>query len=117
MQSGMKNATFASMAGLSRQINNFFAIWLPSLCLSNTKAENIYTVFAGGDDFYLIGPWLDMINIVPIIHQSFKKYVCNNDKVTFSIGMCMTRTGDDVINMSSMAEDALDSAKKRKINN
>ena len=66
---GLKNATFATMAGLSRQINNFFAVWLPWLCLSDKRAKNIYTVFAGGDDFYLIGPWLDMVNIVLLLRQ------------------------------------------------
>lgn len=113
LQSGSKQSTFATMAGLSRQINNFFAIWLPYLC--QTKAKNIYTVFAGGDDFYLIGPWLDMIEIIPTIRNKFAEYVCNNEKVTFSVGMCMTRSGDDAVNMSDMAESALESAKKREI--
>ena len=117
LQSGIKNTTFATMSGLSRQINNFFAIWLPSECLSESKAKNIYTVFAGGDDFYLIGPWLDMVEILPKIRRCFENYVCHNQRITFSVGMCMTRSGDDVVSMSSMAEDALDKAKKREIAN
>lgn len=116
LQSGTKHTTFATMAGLSRQINNFFAVWLPWLCQSELKARNIYTVFAGGDDFYLIGPWLDMVKILPVLRRKFAEYVCNNPKITFSVGMCMTRSGDDAVSMSDMAESALENAKKREVN-
>ena len=117
LQSGIKNTTFATMAGLSRQINNFFAIWLPWLCQTEDRAKNIYTIFAGGDDFYFVGPWFDMVQVLPQIRQRFADYVCHNSQITFSTGMCMTRSGDDVINMSSLAEDALEKAKCRKVEN
>lgn len=112
LQSGIKVPTFATLAGLSRQLNNFFTIWLPWLCQTEEKAKNTYTVFAGGDDFYLIGPWLDQIRIVPVLRSKFKEYVCNRDDITFSIGMCMTASGEDVVTMSDMAEEALEKAKK-----
>lgn len=112
LQNGIKVPTFATLAGLSRQLNNFFTIWLPWLCQTEEKANNIYTVFAGGDDFYLIGPWLDQIRIVLTLRSEFKRYVCNRDDITFSIGMCMTGSGEDVVTMSEMAEDALEKAKK-----
>lgn len=112
LQNGIKVPTFATLAGLSRQLNNFFTIWLPWLCQTEEKANNIYTVFAGGDDFYLIGPWFDQIRIVPTLRSEFKRYVCNRDDITFSIGMCMTGSGEDVVTMSEMAEDALEKAKK-----
>lgn len=112
LQNGIKTPTFATLAGLSRQLNNFFTIWLPYLCKTDAKARNIYTVFAGGDDFYLIGPWLDLVRIVPVLRQKFKEYVCNRDDITFSIGMCMTGSGEDVVTMSDMAENALEKAKK-----
>lgn len=112
LQSGIKTPTFATLAGLSRQLNNFFTIWLPWLCQTEENAKNIYTVFAGGDDFYLIGPWLDQIKIVPTLRGEFKKYVCNRDDITFSIGMCMAGSGEDVVTMSTMTEEALEKAKK-----
>lgn len=112
LQNGIKTPTFATLSGLSRQLNNFFTIWLPWLCRSKKDAANIYTVFAGGDDFYLIGPWLRQIRIVPVLRSKFKEYVCNRDDITFSIGMCMTSSGEEVVTMSTMVEDALENAKK-----
>lgn len=103
--------TFATFAQFSRQINNFFTIWLPHFQSTDSIGKNIYTIFAGGDDFYIVGPWLDLINFVPILKAKFTEYVCNRQDITFSAGMCMTRSGDDVVNMSSMVEDALEQAK------
>lgn len=110
LQKGFASPTFATLAGLSRQLNNFFTVWLPSLCETEEAAKDIYTVFAGGDDFYLIGPWLDMVKIVPALRQKFAEYVCNRDDITFSIGMCMNK-GDDAVTMSDMAEAALEQSK------
>lgn len=110
LQNGITKPTFATLAGLSRQLNNFFTIWLPCLCQTKDGAHDIYTVFAGGDDFYLIGPWLDMVKIVPTLREKFREYVCNRDDITFSIGMCMNK-GDDVVTLSDMAEEALEQSK------
>lgn len=109
-QKGFDSPTFATMAGLSRQLNNFFTVFLPYLCQEDERAKNIYTVFAGGDDFYLIGPWLDMARVVPTLRERFRKYVCDRDDITFSIGMCMNK-GDDAVTLSGMAEESLDKAK------
>jgi CRISPR-associated protein Csm1 len=52
---GLGSPTFAKTAAVSRQVNGFFAIYLPWLL--SREFTSIYTVFAGGDDFFLIGPW------------------------------------------------------------
>lgn len=117
MGAGVKRPTFATLAQLSRQINNFFTIWLPWFCRSESVAKNIYTVFAGGDDFYLVGPWLDMMKFVPVLHDKFAEYMCGRTEITFSLGMVMTRSGEDVACLSALAESALEHAKDRKDQN
>ena len=112
-QKGIKTPTFAILAQLSRQINDFFTVWLPAFQANNKIGKNIYTIFAGGDDFYLVGPWLDLLHFIPILRDKFAQYVCQRPDITFSVGMIMTRSGDDVINMSSMVEEALEQAKSR----
>lgn len=117
LQSGIKNPTFATMSQFSRQINDFFTVWLPYFQQTDARGKNIYTVFAGGDDFYLIGPWLDMLRFIPLLKEKFSEYVCNRPDITFSAGTCMTASGDDAVNMSSMAEASLDKAKSRRDKN
>ncbi|MEX5214292.1 MAG: type III-A CRISPR-associated protein Cas10/Csm1 [Nitrospiraceae bacterium] len=108
-QKGLEQPTFAKMAALSRQMNAFFAIWLPWLCQS--EFPNTYTVFAGGDDFFLIGPWRSTISLTQRLRASFKEYVAHNPGLHFSAGLSMTKPGLPVREMGRLAEEALDRAK------
>ncbi|MCF8210621.1 MAG: type III-A CRISPR-associated protein Cas10/Csm1 [Rhodoferax sp.] len=108
-QQGLQEPTFAKMAGLSRQMNAFFAIWLPALCA--TEFPNTYTVFTGGDDFFLIGPWHSTQQLAARMEAEFKTYVAHNEKITFSAGMVMTKPGQTILTLATQAEEALSAAK------
>ena len=108
-QQGLQAPTFAKMAALSRQVNAFFAVYLPALCAK--KFPDTYTVFAGGDDFFLIGPWLSTQRLASRMAQEFSHYVAENPDITFSAGMCMTKPGLPIHTLAAQAEDALDAAK------
>ena len=109
-QKGLDKPSFAKTAALSRQMNAFFSIWLPYLC--QKEFSNIYTVFAGGDDFFLIGPWHSTIKLAQKMQTEFKRYVGNNDQVHFSAGLAMTKSGIPVNYLADIAEAALELAKK-----
>ncbi|MBP9059550.1 MAG: type III-A CRISPR-associated protein Cas10/Csm1 [Rhodoferax sp.] len=108
-QQGLQDPTFAKMAALSRQMNAFFAIWLPALCAENFP--DTYTVFAGGDDFFLIGPWHSTQKLAARMAEEFKTYVAHNPGITFSAGMVMTKPGQPIHALATQAEDALSAAK------
>lgn len=108
-QQGLADPTFAKMAALSRQMNAFFAIWLPALC--KTEFPDTYTVFAGGDDFFLIGPWHSTQKLAVRMAEEFKTYVAQNEAITFSAGMVMTKPGLPMSTLAAQAEEALGAAK------
>jgi CRISPR-associated protein Csm1 len=108
-QRGLERPTFAKMAALSRQMNSFFAIWLPWVC--QEKFPNTYTVFAGGGDFFLIGPWHSMIEVALEMKKEFRRCVAENPDIHFSAGLSMTKPGLPVRHLASMAEEALEKAK------
>ena len=108
-QQGLQEPTFAKMAALSRQMNAFFAIWLPAVCKADFR--NVYTVFAGGDDFFLIGPWHSTQKLAARMAAEFKTYVAENEGITFSAGMVMSKPGLSLHTLASQAEEALDEAK------
>jgi CRISPR-associated protein Csm1 len=108
-QQGLQEPTFAKMAALSRQTNAFFAIWLPAIC--QTEYPNTYTVFAGGDDFFLIGPWLSTQRLASRMAQAFESYVAQNPDISFSAGMVMTKPGLPIHTLATQAEEALEAAK------
>ena len=115
-QQGLEKPTFAKMASLSRQVNAFFALWLPWFCEHGTDASgikrfrNTYTVFAGGDDFFLIGPWDSTVQLAAVLREKFAEYV-RNDGITFSAGMLMTHPKTPVRQLARRAEEALEQAK------
>jgi CRISPR-associated protein Csm1 len=108
-QQGLSQNTFAKMAALSRQMNAFFAIWLPAFC--KEKYPNTYTVFAGGDDFFLIGPWHSTQELATRMADEFKRYTTQNPEIHFSAGFSITKPGHPVYTLAEQAETELEKAK------
>ncbi|MBF0214036.1 MAG: type III-A CRISPR-associated protein Cas10/Csm1 [Magnetococcales bacterium] len=108
-QKGLETPTFARMAALSRQLNAFFAVWLPWKCGRDFK--NTYTVFAGGDDFFLVGPWLEQIRLAEAMRKEFARYVGGNPALHFCAGLAMAKPGIPVPALAEMAEESLGAAK------
>lgn len=106
---GLENYSFAKMAGLSRQMNAFFTVHLPCLC--RDEFPDTYTVFAGGDDFFLIGPWRQTLSLAGRMRQDFARYVAHNPELHFSAGLSMTKPGLPVRELGRLAEETLERAK------
>lgn len=115
IQKGLERPTFAKMAALSRQMNAFFTIWLPWLC--HKEFPDTYTVFAGGDDFFLIGPWCSTIRLSRRMREEFARYVTGNPDIHFSAGLSMTKPGLPIRHLAMLAEEALDNAKEHNPDN
>lgn len=109
-QKGLEQPTFARMAALSRQVNAFFAVHLPLLCRDSFPGS--YTVFAGGDDFFLIGPWHATMRLAQQARADFAAYVGGNPQLHFSVGLSMTKPGMPVRQLAELAEAALERAKQ-----
>lgn len=99
--------TISRLANISRQLNNFFTIYLPFLLQTNEKFKHVYTVFAGGDDLFLIGPWRIMGELALELRRQFTRYVCDNDQVTFSAGISLHKTHVPVDRLAAAAEESL----------
>ncbi len=103
--------TLSRLATMSRQMNNYFSIFLPYKLKTDERFKNIYTVFAGGDDLFLIGPWNRIIEFTGFLNESFKGYVCNNKKITISAGVSLHKPNDPVLAIAETSEHALSQAK------
>ena len=111
---GRSRITISRLATLSRMINSFFAVHLPYQLKTNSDFSNIYTVFAGGDDLFLIGPWNKMIDFARQFHRNFKRYFCFNPDFTISAGMAIVKPDFPVHALASVSENALEEAKVEK---
>ena len=105
--------SISRMATLSRQLDSFFSIYLPELLEREEKFRDVYTVFAGGDDLFLIGPWNRMAYLASYLREKFTDFVAGNKKITFSAGITVHKPHVPVDKLAAAAEDALEQAKER----
>jgi CRISPR-associated protein Csm1 len=106
-----ERATFASWAALSRRISSFFSIVVPHLCVSDPRFSDIYTIFAGGDDFYFIGPWNAVKEFASVLHAEFSLYCAENPEIHFSAAYLMAKPGHPIRSFTETAEHGLELAK------
>jgi CRISPR-associated protein Csm1 len=103
--------TLSRLATMSRQLDFFFTIYLPHLLQADSRFKDVYTVFAGGDDLFLIGPWNRIIDLVWEIRKSFADYVCKNSEIHFSAGISLHKPHTPLDKLADAAEGALESSK------
>ncbi len=105
--------TISRLAALSRQLNYYFALYLPHLLMTDKNFKNIYTVFAGGDDLFLIGPWNRIYELSLILNKTFSNYVCRNPEIHFSAGISLYKAHTPLNNIANSAETALEKSKSK----
>lgn len=109
-QRGLQPITFARMASFSRQLNAFFAVHLPWRCAHDYP--DTYTVFAGGDDFFLIGPWSKTQKLAQQLAADFSQFAAHNPELHFSAGIVLSKPGTPIRALAATAEQALEQAKQ-----
>lgn len=113
---GLKRYSLSRLATLSRQMNHYFSVYLPFILSTKEEFKDIYTVFAGGDDLFLIGPWNKVVDFALFLNKSFKDYICSNHQITLSAGISVNKPGEPIPSISERAEDALKKSKGNKRN-
>ncbi len=113
---GDEEFTLSRLATLSRQLHFFFTVYLPHLLKTNPQFRDVYTVFAGGDDLFLIGPWNRMIDLVEWLRERFAEYTCRNEHIHFSAGISLQKPNTPLSKLAKDAEEALERAKAGNFN-
>jgi CRISPR-associated protein Csm1 len=102
-------ASFGRFASVARAVDQFFKGFLDEQLRGSYR--DIYTVFAGGDDLFLIGPWYDLVRLLADLHGWFRQITCNNPNTTFSAGLVFSRPTTPVRHLAWLAGEALEAAK------
>ncbi len=103
--------TLSRIVTLSRRLHHFFSLYLPYLLKKDSQFKEVYTLFAGGDDLFLIGPWNTMLCLCLKIYQDFKNYVCHNPQITLSGGIAFHKASTPVHLFEEKSEEALEKSK------
>lgn len=110
---GLRHYSLGRVCNLSRQLQFFFGMVLGNIFRNQPELRGTYTVFAGGDDLFLIGPWRQIFHAAEFIQEKFADYVCHNPRVTFSAGISLSRPGEPIPTMAARGEEALELSKQR----
>jgi len=102
--------SFKKFNRLSRELNFFFANYLPYFIVnSNEYKEYIYIIFAGGDDLFLIGRYDKVVNLAKDIREKFINFT--DKKATLSMGLVMFKHNTPIPYISQKANEAEKRAK------
>jgi CRISPR-associated protein Csm1 len=108
---GLKeHLSITRIAALSRMLNMFFMGYIPGEV--KRKGEHVYVVYAGGDDFALIGPWEEGIEFAIRIEEKFKEFVGMNPNITLSQGISLMRPRSPVPWAVQFADRNLEASKE-----
>lgn len=101
--------SISRFTSLSRMLNHFFSDDL----VRWIKADfpDLYVVFAGGDDLFLIGPWRQMVVFAKALNDRFKSFVAGRSQVTLCAGIAVTKPALPVHAIAGQAEMQLEQAK------
>jgi CRISPR-associated protein Csm1 len=101
--------SISRFASLSRMFNHFFSDDLVRWI--RQEFPDLYIVFAGGDDLFLLGPWRQTVRFAAQLHERFRRYVADRPDVTLSAGIAVTKPMLPVHAIAKQAEDCLEISK------
>ena len=120
------HADILRTSSFSRHLSLFFKYYINFVCCGDisfandklfgdkyfNKEKRIVIVYSGGDDVFLVGQWLDVINFASDLREAFRRYT--NDRLTFSAGIGFFHTKYPISKMASQTGELEDLAKKNK---
>jgi len=106
-----KEKSISRITTLSRMLETFFTARLDTLL--REEFHDIYTVYAGGDDLLMLGPWEQVLRFSHKMRQEFGEFTCGNPAFTLSAGVAVTKPRLPIYAAIGYAENLLDEAKKQ----
>lgn len=103
--------SISRFASLSRMLNHFFSDDL----MRWIKAEfpDLYVVFAGGDDLFLLGPWREVVRFAQALGERFRRYVAHRETISLSAGIAVVKPALPMHDIAAQAEEQLEQSKHR----
>lgn len=102
-------ASFENFDLFSKALDNFFSLHIPRKM--QEKFPNTYTVFAGGDDLFLLGSWNVILELARFIESEFKSFVKSKD-ITISFGIAMAKPSKPISYLADETEHLLELSKE-----
>lgn len=103
--------TPARFSALSRQLERFFGAWLSQFLKQSYSGS--YTVFAGGDDLFIIGHWDTMLRCIQELQTRFRDFTGWHPHFTLSAGIALVKERYPLAHAAREAEEQVETAKRQ----
>lgn len=103
--------SISRIATMSRMLDLFFSGRVEQLL--NIQFNLCYTVYSGGDDLLIVGPWNEIVDFAVTVQDDFRKFTNQNENVTISAGISLLKPGIPVSRSVMSADAALEESKER----
>ena len=104
-----RKLSISRFASLSRMLNFFFSVELVRVI--EREFPNIYVVFAGGDDIFLLGPWVELTYFSVKLSELFEKFTAHNPDLTLSAGIGVYKPSLPIKDVTNSSEELLENSK------
>lgn len=102
--------TISRVSTMSRMLEIFFSGYIEKL-LESEEYKDVYSVFSGGDDLFLIGPWNVILELAADIQKKFQVFAAENESVTMSAAVSVFNSNEHIAFMAEYSEQQLKRAK------
>ncbi|NIK73935.1 CRISPR-associated protein Csm1 [Thermonema lapsum] len=102
-----EKASVLHTASLSRELAFFFSHYINYLA----EQFQIYVLYAGGDDAFVVGSWYNILHFADELRQRFSAFCVENKNLTFSAGIFFCHDHFPVPKFAELAAEAEEAAK------
>jgi CRISPR-associated protein Csm1 len=111
-----RKRNFSAYSTMSRSLDLFFSGYLNVIQQNNSGFnDNTYILYSGGDDLVIIGGWYYITRIAEKINDDFKRYTCNNPKLSLSGGISVVPAKFPILKAIQEAENGETLAKNHTV--
>ncbi len=103
--------TISRYLTMSRMLDLFFSGWMYRVLNETPDYHDIYTVYSGGDDLVLVGPWEKIINFSQKFYGEFRRFTCGNENITLSAGIAIVHPKYPISASVNLADNYLEMSK------
>lgn len=103
--------TISRVNTMSRFLETFFSGYVNQVISQEKEFQQVYSVFSGGDDLFLIGPWDVMPKLAGRIEEQFHQFAAGNPALTLSAAVSIFQPKEHVANMAEISEHTLKQVK------
>ncbi|MFD3163788.1 type III-A CRISPR-associated protein Cas10/Csm1 [Herpetosiphon sp. NSE202] len=118
----LAKSSLARISSLSAAFSRFFEGWVGEICRNQqlitsiyqadqTQSEQIYSVYSGGDDLFVVGGWDVLPHIANRIQYDLQRYTGYNPLIHVSAGLSLHTKKFPLYQAAKLAHHALDEAK------